>query len=175
MNTNFGAALQLILNAIVVAKISPVEVQDMVLVILSDMQMDTAEKGYGTLFDEIQQKYADAGNALFGEPYKAPHILFWNLRSTSGFPATSNQKNTTMVSGFSPAFLNLFCEKGMDSLQSTSPWTLLESSLSNSRYSTMELKAREVLTTTNLVPVDYQELKEFLMPHFVRGYFLPVV
>jgi len=178
MNTNFGAALQLILDAIVVAKISPVEVQDMVLVILSDMQMDAAEQrrgGHTTLFDEIKQKYADTGNALFGEPYKAPHILFWNLRSTSGFPTTSNQKNATMVSGFSPAFLNLFCEKGMDSLQSTSPWILLESSLSNSRYSTMELKAREVLTTKNPVPVDYQELKEFLMPHFVRGYFLPVV
>ena len=171
MNTNFGAALQLILDAIVAAKISPVEVQDMVLVILSDMQMDFAERGRQTLFDEIKQKYADAGNALFGEPYKAPHILFWNLRSTSGFPATSTQRNATMVSGFSPAFLNLFCEKGMDSLQSTSPWTLLERSLSNSRYSMMELKAREVLTTKNLVPVDYQELTEFLMPHFVNGYF----
>ena len=178
MNTNFGAALQLILDAIVAAKISPVEVQDMVLVILSDMQMDAAEQrrgGHTTLFDEIKQKYADTGNALFGEPYKAPHILFWNLKSTSGFPTTSNQKNATMVSGFSPAFLNLFCEKGVDSLQSTSPWILLETSLSNSRYSTMELKAREVLTTNNTVPVDYQELKEFLMPHFVRGYFLPVV
>ena len=171
MNTNFGAALQLILDAIVTAKISPIEVQDMVLVILSDMQMDTAEKGHGTLFDEIQQKYADAGNALFGEPYKAPHILFWNLRSTSGFPTTSSQKNATMMSGFSPAFLNLFCEKGMDSLQSVSPWILLENSLSNSRYSIMESKAREVLTTKNPVPVDYLELKEFLMPEFVHDYF----
>ena len=174
MNTNFGAALQLILDAIVAANISPVEVQDMVLVILSDMQMDAAEqrKGRTTLFDEIKQKYVDAGNALFGEPYKAPHILFWNLKSTSGFPSISNNKNASMVSGFSPAFLNLFCEKGLDSLQSTSPWTLLESSLSNSRYSTMEFKARDVLTTKNPVPVDYQELKEFLMPHiFVNGYF----
>jgi hypothetical protein len=173
INTNFGAALQLILDAIVAAKISPAEVQDMVLVILSDMQMDAAQNktGLTTLFDEIQQKYADAGNALFGEPYKAPHILFWNLKSTSGFPTTSNRKNATMVSGFSPAFLNLFCEKGIDSLQSTSPWTLLESSLSNSRYSIMESKAREVFTTKNPVPVDYQELKEFLMPYFVHGYF----
>jgi Mg-chelatase subunit ChlD len=174
MNTNFGAALELILNAIVAAKISPVEVQDMVLVILSDMQMDAAEESGGrrkTLLNDITQMYADTGNALFGEPYKAPHILFWNLRLTSGFPTTSNQKNSTMVSGFSPAVLNLFCEKGMDSLQSTSPWTLLESSLSNSRYLTMELKAREVLTTKNLVPVDYQELKEFLMPPSVPGYF----
>jgi hypothetical protein len=171
MSTNFGAALQLILDAIVTAKISPIEVQDMVLVILSDMQMDAAEKGHRTLFDEIQQKYADAGNALFGEPYKAPHILFWNLRSTSGFPTTSSQKNATMMSGFSPAFLNLFCEKGMDSLQSVSPWILLENSLFNSRYSIMESKAREVLTTKNPVPVDYLELKEFLMPDFVRDYF----
>jgi hypothetical protein len=171
INTNFGAALQLILDAIVAAKISPVEVQDMVLVILSDMQMDAAEKGRSTLFDEINQKYADAGNSLFGEPYKAPHILFWNLRSTSGFPTTSTRKNATMVSGFSPAFLNLFCEKGVDSLQSTSPWTLLETSLSNSRYSPMETKAREVLTTKNPVPVDYQELIEFLMPPSMNGYF----
>jgi hypothetical protein len=76
-----------------------------------------------------------------------------------------------MVSGFSPTFLNLFCEKGMDSLQSTSPWTLLEISLSNSRYSLMETKAREVFTTQTPVPVDYLELKEFLMPHFVDGYY----
>jgi hypothetical protein len=173
MNTNFGAALQLILDAIVAAKISPMEVQDMVLVILSDMQMDAAENkmGRATLFDEMKQKYADAGNALLGEPYQAPHILFWNLRSTSGFPTTSTQKNATMVSGFSPAFLNLFCEKGMDSLHSITPWTLLESSLSNSRYSIMELKAREVWTTKNPVPVDYQQLEEFLMPpSFVHGY-----
>lgn len=175
MNTNFGAALQLILDAIIAAKISPMEVQDMVLVVLSDMQMDAAERGHHTLFDEIKQKYADAGNSLFGEPYKAPHILFWNLRSTSGFPTTSIQRNATMVSGFSPAFLNLFCEKGMDSLQSTTPWTLLETSLSNSRYSILESKAREVLTTKNPVPVDYQELKEFLMPHFVNGYFNPYI
>jgi hypothetical protein len=76
-----------------------------------------------------------------------------------------------MMSGFSPAFLNLFCEKGMDSLQSVSPWILLENSLSNSRYSIMESKAREVLTTKNPVPVDYLELKEFLVPEFVHDYF----
>ena len=90
MNTNFGAALQLILDAIEAAKISPVEVQNMVLVILSDMQMDLAKqrRGRTTLLDKIKQKYADAENALFGEPYKVPHILFWNLRSTSRFPST---------------------------------------------------------------------------------------
>ena len=164
-NTNFEAALQLILDAIVEAKISPAEVQNMVLVILSDMQMDAADQrpaGRLALFDSIKQKYADTGNSLFGEPFKAPHILFWNLNSTLGFPTTSTQKNTTMLSGFSPAFLNLFCEKGVGFLQSVTPWTFLENSLSNSRYSIMESKAREVLMTAIPVPVDYIKLLSFL-------------
>jgi ABC-type amino acid transport substrate-binding protein len=78
-----------------------------------------------------------------GKPYKPPHILFWNLRSTSGFPALSSQQNASMMSGFSPAMLNLFCEQGIDSLQACSPWSLFLKGLENERYSIMEIKARE--------------------------------
>jgi len=178
MNTNFEAAMELILDAIISAEMSPKDVQDMVLVILSDMQMDDSDaRVQGTsLFDEIKLKYADTGMKLFGEPFKAPHILFWNLKSTSGFPTMSTQKNATMVSGFSPAVLNSFCEKGLDFLQSATPWTHLESSLSNSRYSIMESKARDILCGSNSpVPVDYAELEKFLFPYFTNGYFNSIV
>ena len=40
MNTNFAAALNMILDAIEIQKLTPEDVEDMVLAIFSDMQMD---------------------------------------------------------------------------------------------------------------------------------------
>ncbi len=138
MNTNFHAALDMILNAIIENKMAAEDVQDMVLVILSDMQMDYGDNcNKDTLYQTMVQKYADAGIRVNGTPYKPPHILFWNLRSTGGFPTLSSQPNTSMMSGFSPVILNLFCEQGMESLQSCTPWSLLLKSLDNERYKVM--------------------------------------
>jgi hypothetical protein len=139
MNTNFQAALDLILDAIIQNKMAPQDVQDMVLVILSDMQMDNGDRcNKQVLYDIMKAKYEVAGIRVNGVPYKPPHILFWNLRSSSGFPSLSNQPNASMMSGFSPAILNLFCEEGLDALQSCTPWSLLIKSLENERYKIME-------------------------------------
>ena len=138
MNTNFHAALDLILNAIIENKMSTEDVQDMVIVILSDMQMDSGDKcNKQVLYDTMKTKYEEAGLRVHGKPYKPPHILFWNLSSSTGFPSLSNQPNASMMSGFSPALLNLFCDKGIDALQSCTPWSLLERSLENERYKIM--------------------------------------
>jgi hypothetical protein len=145
MNTNFASALNLILDAIVQQKLPAEDVEDMVLTILSDMQIDQADSGAASLMDFIEQKYAAAGVRVCGKPYKPPHILFWNLQSSSGFPTLSTRKNTSMMSGFSPALLNLFCEQGLNALQSVSPWSLLIKSLENPRYSALDAKIREVL------------------------------
>jgi Mg-chelatase subunit ChlD len=144
MNTNFHAALDMILDAIVQNKMASEDVQDMVLVILSDMQMDAGDIcNKQTLYDTMKAKYEAAGIRINGVPYKPPHILFWNLRSTSGFPSLANQPNASMMSGFSPALLNLFCEQGLDALQSCTPWALLVKSLENERYKIMEQKFNE--------------------------------
>jgi len=146
MNTNFDAALNMILDAIIQAKLEPEDVEGLTLAIFSDMQMDVADssnRDTNVLFDRIKAKYADAGMRVKGKPYKPPHILFWNLRSTSGFPTLSSQQNASMMSGFSPAMLNLFCEQGIESLQACSPWSLFLKSLENERYKIMETKARE--------------------------------
>lgn len=146
MNTNFTAALDMILNAIILNKMTPEDVQDMILVILSDMQMDAGDNcNTDSLYKIMENKYADAGMRVHGAPYKPPHILFWNLRSTSGFPSLANQKNASMMSGFSPALLNLFCEQGMDALRSCTPWSLLQKSLENERYKIMDTKLQEIL------------------------------
>ena len=117
----------------------------MVLTILSDMQIDQADRSAASLIDLIEEKYAQAGIRVCGKPYKPPHILFWNLQSGVGFPTLSTKKNTSMMSGFSPALLNLFCEQGLSALQSASPWSLFMKSLENPRYSALDAKVREVL------------------------------
>lgn len=146
MNTNFAAALKMILDAIVIQKLKPDDVEDMVLVIFSDMQMDQADKDTSSsLIQSIEMQYAEAGQRLWGKPFKAPHILFWNLRSTSGFPSLSSKKNTSMMSGFSPALLNIFCEEGLPALQSCCPWSLFIKSLDNERYKPLDKFIREMI------------------------------
>ena len=147
MNTNFMSALNLILDAIVQHKLHPDDVSDMVLTILSDMQIDAADHSFqsGSMMDLIEKKYAETGMRLFNKPFKAPHILFWNLRSTSGFPALSLQKNASMMSGFSPALLNLFCEEGLNALQSCTPWSIFLKGLELDRYKILEDRLLEEL------------------------------
>jgi hypothetical protein len=136
----------MILDAIVIQKLKPDDVEDMVLAIFSDMQIDQADRSRsGSLIERIENQYADAGQQLWGKPFKTPHILFWNLRSTSGFPSLSTQKNASMMSGFSPALLNTFCEEGLSGLQSCSPWCLFTKSLDNERYRPLDKFIRETL------------------------------
>jgi Mg-chelatase subunit ChlD len=148
-NTDFHKALNLILDTIVENKMEPEDVENMTLVMLSDMQIDEAEPrdtyrvvNPGTskreaLYESIKIKYEEAGMRVHGKPYKPPHILFWNLRNTSGFPCLSSEKNVSMMSGFSPALLNLFCDKGVEALQSCTPWSIMEQSLDKNRYKIM--------------------------------------
>jgi Mg-chelatase subunit ChlD len=145
MNTNFAAALKMILDAIISQKLKPEDVEDMVLAIFSDMQMDQADTSSKSLFETIEKQYADAGQRLWNKPFKAPHILFWNLRSTQGFPTLSLQQNCSMMSGFSPVLLNLFCEEGLESLQSCTPYSLFVKSLDNERYNILDQQIRETL------------------------------
>lgn len=148
MNTNFAAALKMILDAIIAKQLKPEDVEDMVLAIFSDMQIDAAEtksRDNKSLMDTIEKSYADAGERLWNKPFKPPHILFWNLRSTSGFPTLSTQQNCSMMSGFSPALLNLFCEEGLTALQSCTPWSLFVKSLDNERYQVLDNHIRNNL------------------------------
>jgi hypothetical protein len=50
-----------------------------------------------------------------------------------------------MMSGFNPSLLNLFCDKGIEALQSYTPWANLLECLKNERYNIMENKLNEIL------------------------------
>jgi hypothetical protein len=145
MSTNFNAALSIILDAIILTKLKPDDVEDMVLAIFSDMQIDAIDSNYTNISDIIEEKYTDAGIRLYNKPFKVPHILFWNLRSTDNFPSLSTSKNCSMMSGFNPTLLNLFCEQGIYSLQSCSPWNLFLKSINNNRYKLLEEQIQQYL------------------------------
>ena len=66
-----------------------------------------------------------------------PHVLFWNLRKTTGFPATTFTKNITFLSGYSSTLLNVFATKGIDALREVTPMTMLTELLNNPRYTAM--------------------------------------
>jgi hypothetical protein len=134
MTTSFHKALSLILTVISAQKMPAEQVKQLTLVIFSDMMIDAADKNYDSMYEMIKQKYAETGQRVVGTPYEPPHILFWNLRSTNGFPNLAKQKNTTMLSGFSPMLLNLFCEKGVEGLEDYTPWSMLLESLDHPRY-----------------------------------------
>ena len=148
MSTNFSAALNLILDAIVEAKLSPNEVEGMMLTIFSDMQIDQHgnEPINETMFKLIERRYAEEGFKLWGTPFKPPFILFWNLRATDGFPSLSMQKNTAMMSGTSPALLNEFCDKGLDGLKNATPWNFMRDALNHKRYNCLGTYCKKYFT-----------------------------
>ena len=139
MNTNFRGALELILNTAISNNINPDDMKKMTLIILSDMQIDSGETNNSVMFDMMKIKYHDAGlQTIYKTPYELPHIIFWNLRSTSGFPSLSKTENTSMISGNSPALLNTFSSNGIDALNDMTPWKMLLQQLSNKRYDHLE-------------------------------------
>ena len=148
-STNFHGAFDRILDAIIEKKLTPDQVEGMILAIFSDMQIDDpnvkAPSNMDTFYESMERKYSETGMRLWGKPFKPPHILFWNLRSTSGFPSLSSQRNVSMMSGFSPTLLNLFCEKGLDALHGCTPWSMLIEQMNKPRYQCLEDKVKTLL------------------------------
>lgn len=147
MNTNFYLAMEFILNVIVQNNISPEEASNFTLIILSDMQIDSSidthrgnfKNKFNTMMDDIKGLYKKAGlESTYNVEYKVPHIIFWNLRKTDGFPNKSLEKNTTMLSGYSSTLMNAFCDKGINELKDYNPCTMLKNMLSNERYEILE-------------------------------------
>ena len=143
--TNFEAALDLILEKCIIEKTPVEEVKDMVLCVLSDMQIDDADPNESkTMFDLIKTKYKNAG-------YEMPTIVFWNLRQTSGFPSTTKEENIIMVSGYNSVLLNEFSEKGIDAFNEITPFKMVKDILDNPRYDLMYLNQFEELNEKNEV------------------------
>lgn len=127
-STDFKKALLLILNVAKENNILPGEMKGMTLGIFSDMQIDQGDGNYDeTMYQFIKTEYNNAG-------YEAPHILFWNLRQTTGFPNLSSNLNTSMMSGASDNLIKFFLDKGMDALQDYTPYKQFVEQMMVPRY-----------------------------------------
>jgi hypothetical protein len=96
MNTNFERAYTTLLNEAIANKV-PDEQMPTVLLVMSDMQFDSCG-GRNLHLNNIRAKYKAAG-------YTCPKLVFWNLRTSNGFPAMDETPDVALVSGFSPDVL----------------------------------------------------------------------
>lgn len=140
-NTNIESAFDLILKSCIYKNLSPAKIRQLCLVIFSDMQFDVAtgnQSNINTMFESIKKKYYDTGINHCGIPYDMPSIIFWNLSPTNGFPVVSSMRNVVMVSGNSPALLNIFIEKGADFISSINSWDMFLHIIDVPRYESIK-------------------------------------
>lgn len=133
-NTDIYKAIKLILDGCLESNISHDIISKLNLVILSDMQIDEADASSlsGTLYDNIQTLFHNAGlKSIHKVPFKAPRIIFWNMRNTSGFPSSTSDDNAVMISGYNAAVLDRLIEGEYENID---PFTFLEDVLMSERY-----------------------------------------
>lgn len=145
-NTNVEAVFDLILTTAVRSKMSQDDLPTH-LYIISDMEFDAAQSGYGwgasrtkpdvdeRLFQTIERKFKDAG-------YKMPFLVFWNVNSRNDQqPMTMDQRGFQLVSGCSPSiFTSLLSNKAV------SAYDLMLEVLNNERYAPIQSEGRVYLS-----------------------------
>jgi hypothetical protein len=149
MSTNFYKAMEKILDAAVKSNMSPEQVSKLNLCVFSDMQMDSSleyKQDKEVLFGNIKGMCKRIGQECgYTSGFSVPHVVFWNLRQTNGFPVQTRDKNTTMVSGYSATLLNHFMEKGLDEMELYTPESMLMKILDDSRYDILRADVRECM------------------------------
>lgn len=129
-NTNIEAVFDLILDTAIRTNAKQEAIPQTIL-ILSDMEFDTATYGYRsygfessseTLFETIRRRWEKAG-------YRIPRLVFWNICSRTGaIPVKENKLGVTLVSGFSPAVCKMVLTNELD------PYKALVDMVMNPRY-----------------------------------------
>lgn len=155
MNTNFEAALNMILERCKEGNVPKEEVAKITLYILSDMQFDAAGgTGFygsgngGSAYQNICDGFKAAGYVDDEGEAITPHMVMWNLRGdTLDFPAKANSKNLSMVSGFSSNALKSFMENDLlnaeDDYKPT-PYDGFRRTVDSERYHEVRMICEEV-------------------------------
>ena len=157
--SNLYDGIDKLLETIVESKMPEKQVAELGIIIFSNMEFvkDKNEKqqtsDFISVYDEIKRKYENAGQKAINKPYKVPHIIFWNMGSSHGFPCLSIHPNVTMISGNNPKLLNLFQDKmGKMYCSETynpniTPYTKMKECLKNARYKCLEEEIVKMLFT----------------------------
>jgi hypothetical protein len=98
------------------------------ILILSDMQFNSATERYNTSQSMIEKMYEEAG-------YKKPGIIYWNLNARGGnFPVEFDKEGTALVSGFSPSIL-----KSILGGKNMTPESIMMDTVNDERYSVITI------------------------------------
>lgn len=127
-DTDIESTFDLILETAIKNNASQEDIPVNVLII-SDMHFNMACVGIPdkTLFEEIEQKFVDAG-------YKMPRLIFWNVNSgASVIPLQQNELGVALVSGFSVNVVNMVMSGELD------PYKVLVEQLMSPRYECITL------------------------------------
>lgn len=125
-STNIEAVFELILETAVEHEMKQSEMPKNIL-ILSDMEFNMAvSRCNEQLFKTFAKRYEAAG-------YQLPRIIFWNINSRTGtVPMKTNELGVALVSGFSPAVMNVVFSNARD------PFECLVEQLNAERYDAVE-------------------------------------
>ena len=147
--SNLYDGIDKLLDTIVDSKMPEKQVAEMGIIIFSNMnfikeQNQDQTQDFITVYEAIKHKYENAGQKAINKAYTMPHIVFWNMESTHGFPCLSIHPNVTMISGNNPKLLNLFQDK-MEKMYCSetyhpniTPFTKMKECLKNARYKCLE-------------------------------------
>jgi len=139
---NFYSALEMIINSVSLNMMNNEDIEKIKLMIFSDFQIEPMVIENGKLYDVIKEKYEKMGTSIHKEHCSPPSIIFWNLRCTNGFPCFYNDKNVSMISGYSTSPLKAFLpNKNNPSFNfgcTNNAWGNMKFYLDNSRYKKMQ-------------------------------------
>jgi hypothetical protein len=144
MSTDLQKALDLILSACIQGRVPPEEVGELSLVVLSDMQFDSATQHWDTQYTQLTKSFASAGmDSEWKRPYPVPRVVFWNLRGdTHDFPVGADTPGVDCVSGFSASLLKLFMAG--TPLDKVTPYETMRKAIDDPRYQRVREVCAEV-------------------------------
>lgn len=113
---------------------APQEEMPSAIIIISDMQFDQCCRKFdNTALEMIDRMYAESG-------YQRPEIIFWNVRSSVGFPAKKDARGVVMVGGYSPDVLaSLFNIKSAGEREEITPEKNMLNTLLSEQYNRVVL------------------------------------
>jgi hypothetical protein len=106
--------LQAVFDLILATKAKPEDMPKVILIV-SDMEFNDAERGHKTNFQAIEAKYAEAG-------LERPIIVFWRVNIlSSNQPVTINDSGSILINGYSPSIMKLILSMSLDDLKDVTP------------------------------------------------------
>jgi hypothetical protein len=123
MSTNLEAVFKLVLKQAKQFNLPESEMPTTIL-IMSDMEFNSATRARNSALDMIREEYTNAG-------YTIPKLVFWNIqsRNAGNIPVQVTDNNTALVSGFSPAIL-----KSLLTGEDMSPIGIMNKTVNSARY-----------------------------------------